>query len=229
MIVELAVLALIAFPAIQASRVDDQLAFGVEFDVGAIHRARSGPFEVYAFAVITASVTRAFELVFAGLPVGSASEVGASGINHKQPFGVANYPDAVLLLEFRVDADAKITGETDSKYGIWLEDSTRQEELQEHEEVGNKEARDGGPDNSAAESVDLIGHGRALDDFGSRSRRGSNSGLGRLGWCWFFWFCFLYWCCCLRFSLVSHVVACVVYSLHAGSLHECVRWNGPYG
>src|ERR1044071_8005253 len=95
-VVELTGFALLA--RVEPICIDDDLAFGVEFDVGAIHGARGRAFEVDALAVVAAAVARALELVLARLPVGRAAEVRAARVDDEDAVGVLDDPDAELLL-----------------------------------------------------------------------------------------------------------------------------------
>src|SRR5262249_10868701 len=72
------------FPFIKLGYVHDDLTFGVELNMRAIHRARRGPFEVDRLTVVTAAVTGALKLVFARLPVRGATQMRAARVNHKQ-------------------------------------------------------------------------------------------------------------------------------------------------
>src|SRR5713226_6842823 len=82
--------------------VDDNLSFGIDLDVRAIHRARRRPFKVNAFAVVTTAVTRTLKLVLARLPVRGTTQMRAARINHKQTIRRLVHPDAILLLPFRI-------------------------------------------------------------------------------------------------------------------------------
>src|SRR6266404_9687168 len=109
-------------PLIKARSVDNDLTVGRQFDVGAIHGARRGAFEVDAFAVIAAAVTRALEFVFAGFPVRRAAEMGAARVDDENAIGRAVNPDAIFLLPLGVNADRVVGRISD------LEDSRRLEE-----------------------------------------------------------------------------------------------------
>src|SRR2546423_1991933 len=155
----------------ESGRVNDDLALGVEVDVGAIHRSRRGALEVDTLAVVAAAVARALELVLARLPVGRAAEVRAAREDDEQALGVLHNPDAPLLLPLRVHADGVVAGEADAEDARRLEEGARQEEAQEHQEVYGEEREDAAPDYASAELVD--GRvGRALDERpGGRLRR----------------------------------------------------------
>src|SRR5215813_7666039 len=111
-------MALLTFrPLVQPAGVDNQLSGRVEFDVSAVHRARCGSFEVYAFVCVPAAVTGTLELVLRGFPVGGAAQVSATGVDYKQAFGVAHNPDPVLLLKLCFDTKAKVRRVTYAKNG----------------------------------------------------------------------------------------------------------------
>ena len=107
-IVELAGLAL--RPGIQFRGIDQDLPVRRKFHVRAIHGPRSGSFEVDSFIVIATAVARTFEFVFAGLPVGRATEMRAARIDYEYAVRRAIHPDAIFLLELRVDTKRKFRG-----------------------------------------------------------------------------------------------------------------------
>ena len=67
-----------------------------------------GAFKVDAFGVVAASMARTFELVFAGFPVGRASEVCAASIDDEESRRISHDPNTVLLLELGVDPEAEV-------------------------------------------------------------------------------------------------------------------------
>ena len=72
-------LALFAFrPVVESGYVDHYLAFGIEFDVGAIHWPGRWAFKVDSLAVIATAMARTFKLVLACLPVGSTTRDGCN-------------------------------------------------------------------------------------------------------------------------------------------------------
>ncbi len=81
--------------------------------MGAIHWSRGGTLKVYAFAVVATAMARAFELVLACLPIGSAAEMSTAGVNYKEAVRSLRYPDAILLLPFGIDTKCIVTGRTD--------------------------------------------------------------------------------------------------------------------
>lgn len=163
-------------PLIELGGIDYDLTCRIKFDVRAVHRTRRGPLEVYSLAGVAASMARAFELILAGLPIRRASQVSASGVNHKEFLGVSNDPDAILLLKFCVDPKTEIGWISDSEDGAWFEDGARKKEAQEHHEAGGKEPAHGGPNNYSPHLVDGI-CGRAFDSLSLSAGRSSHCGL----------------------------------------------------
>src|SRR5438105_4593598 len=105
---------------IQSASVNNDCAGRVHFHMRTIHWPRRRAFEVHAFRVVTRTVTRALEFIFGGLPIGRAAQVRAARVNNEEPVGRAVNPDAVLLLKFRVYADAVIGRIADLEYGARL-------------------------------------------------------------------------------------------------------------
>src|SRR5579872_2081016 len=58
---------------VQTAGIDHDFAGGVNFHVRAVHGPRRGTLEVDCFRIVTAAVTRAFELVLGRLPLGGAT------------------------------------------------------------------------------------------------------------------------------------------------------------
>src|SRR6476659_3896886 len=108
-------------PLIQLAGVHDYLTGWVKLNLSAVHRSRRRALEVDPLAGIAASMARTFELVLARLPVRCASQVSASGIDHKQSFGIAHDPDAILLLELCIDPKPEVRCIAYSKNGAWFE------------------------------------------------------------------------------------------------------------
>ena len=96
------------WPVVETCCVDYYLAGGIDLNVRAVHRSRRGTFEVYPFAGVPAPVARTFELVFAGFPVGRASEVCAASIDDEESRRISHDPNTVLLLELGVDPEAEV-------------------------------------------------------------------------------------------------------------------------
>src|SRR5258705_11732860 len=113
--------------------------------MSAIHRARRGAFEVDAFAVIAAAVTRALEFVFAGFPVRRAAEMGAAGVDDENTIGSAVNPDAIFLLPLGVDADRVVGRIANFENGGGLEEGAWQEEAEEGDKPGAEKTGDGAP------------------------------------------------------------------------------------
>src|SRR5689334_17408614 len=179
-------MALLAFrPFEKGRRINHDLTFGVELDLRAVHRSRRGAFEVDALAVVTATVTRAFEFVFAGFPVGGAAEMSAARIDHKETIGSTRDPDAVLLLPLRIDADSVISGRTDLENTGRLENRTRQEKPNEHQKESSERAGDRRPNDAATHFIDgwIVRSGFDHFRFGRRSsRRDSSRHVYSAGW-----------------------------------------------
>src|SRR5690349_11321418 len=141
-------MALFAFRPLKKRRgINHDLSFGIQRHFRAVHRTRRGTFEVDAFAVIATAVTGAFELVFAGFPVGRAAEMRAARVDHEESIGSARDPDAVLLLPLGIDAYRVVARRPDSENAGWLENGTRQKEPHEHQKESGERAGDRRPDN----------------------------------------------------------------------------------
>ena len=121
-------------PAVQMAQVDDDLAVGVEFDLSAVHGPRRRTFKVDAFGVIAAAMTRALELVLAGLPVWGAAKMRTHRRDHENAFGVSHDPDPVLALELGIDAESEVGGVADLEPGLGLVQRALEEEAEEHQE-----------------------------------------------------------------------------------------------
>src|SRR6185436_2148464 len=128
-------------PPVKAAQVHLDLAFGRDFDVRPVHRTRCGTFEVDAFGIVAGTVTRAFELVLARLPVGCASQVRADRRDDEDAFGIAHHPDPVLVLKFGIDPETEVRRITDQKLGLRLEERSQKEEPQEHQKIHAQEAQ----------------------------------------------------------------------------------------
>lgn len=85
--------------------IDNDLPFRIEFYFGAIHWTWCRTFKINAFTVVTTTVAWALKLVFAGAPVGSAAQVRATSVDHKNAIGSLIDPDAILLLPLCIDAE----------------------------------------------------------------------------------------------------------------------------
>src|SRR5277367_6297533 len=70
-------------PRVQLRGIHQNLPIRREFDMRAIHRPRRRPLEVNPFAVIAAAVAWTLEFIFAGLPVGRASQMGAARVDYE--------------------------------------------------------------------------------------------------------------------------------------------------
>src|SRR4029077_5647416 len=119
--------------------VDYDLAVGRQRHAGAVHGARRGALEIDAFAVIAAAVARALEFVFAGFPVGRATEMRAAGVDDENAVGSAINPDAEFLLPLGVHAERVIGRITDFENGGRLEKRARKKKAQEGDKPGAEE------------------------------------------------------------------------------------------
>ena len=111
------------------------LPVGSSCTMCAIHGPRRGPFEIDAFAVVAAAVARALELVFGGLPLRRAAQMGAARENHEDAVRLAHHPDAIGHQEALVDAQGEIGGIADMKIGIGFVQRAGKEKPQEHQEI----------------------------------------------------------------------------------------------
>src|SRR5258708_29304429 len=103
--------------------------------MGAVHRPWRRTFEVDAFRIVAAAVAWTFEFVLAGFPIRRASQVRADGRDHKDAFRIADHPDAVGVLEFRVHAKAEVGWIPYCERRLGLEQGARKEEAQEHHQL----------------------------------------------------------------------------------------------
>src|SRR5215471_10881810 len=132
------------------AQVDHDLAFGVEFDVRTVHWPRRGAFEVDALGIVPAAVAGALEFVLTGLPIRRAAQVRADGRDDEDAFGVAHYPDAVLILELGVDAETEIRRIADAELGLGFVERPRKEESEKHQQVDAQRTEHRGHDKLAA-------------------------------------------------------------------------------
>src|SRR5439155_14838639 len=121
-------------PQIQPRSIHDDLPIRSQFHMRPVHRTRRRPFKVHAFAVISASVARALELVFARLPVRRASQMCAARINDEETIGCAIHPDAELLLPFGIHAKRILRRISDLENRVRFKKRARQEEAEERKE-----------------------------------------------------------------------------------------------
>src|SRR5207249_11130844 len=119
--------------------------------------------KVDRLAVIAAAVTRAFELVLAGFPVGRAAKMGAARIDDEEPIRRLVHPDAILLLVLGIDAERVVAGKADLEGAGRLEDCPRQKEPHEHQKTGRQKREDRAPHDPPA-SLENARLRRGLDD-----------------------------------------------------------------
>src|SRR6185437_8715154 len=96
-----------------------------------VHRARRRSFEVDAFIVITAAVTRALEFVLARLPIRCAAQVSAARIDYEKTIGRAVYPDTIFLLKLCINTEREVRGIADLERSIGFKQCARQEKAKE--------------------------------------------------------------------------------------------------
>src|SRR5207248_6950266 len=137
-------------PGIEFGDIDDDLSVGREFNLGAVHGARRRAFEVDAFAVVATAVARAFEFVFARLPVGGAAEVGAASVNDEKTIRRAIDPDAIFLLPLGINPKSVVGGVSNLEGSTRLEQCARQEEAEECEKPRDQKSGDAHPCQSTA-------------------------------------------------------------------------------
>src|ERR1700722_5013338 len=118
-------------PLIEPRGIHNNLPVGRQLHVRAVHGSRRWSLKINSFAVITAAVARALELVLAGFPVRRAAKVRAAGVDHKHPVGSAIDPYAKFLLELSVHTQRKLRGITDLENAVRFEKSARQKETEE--------------------------------------------------------------------------------------------------
>jgi hypothetical protein len=64
--------------------------------------------------------------------------------------GIADHPDAVVLLKLGVDAETEIRRISDLEFGLRLVEGAREEKAQDHEEIHAQRAQHRGHDEPAA-------------------------------------------------------------------------------
>ena len=79
--------------------------------------------------------------------------MSAAGVDDKQPLGVSDDPDAVILLELGIDAEPEIGWITDSEDCTGFKQCPRKEEAQEHQEASCQKPADGSPDDAPSHLV----------------------------------------------------------------------------
>jgi hypothetical protein len=167
---------------VQPTGVYDDLARGVEFHVGAVHRPRRGALEIDGFGIVAAAVTRTLELILAGLPFRGATQMRATGEDDEEPVRLLDHPDAVAHQELLIDAEVEIRRIANGKDGIRLIKRPREEEAQEHQEIDTEITADGRPDHPPAHAIGrgLLGRlfGAGFDRRFCRSRDGSGGFSG---------------------------------------------------
>ena len=125
-------------------------------------------------------MTGALEFVLARLPVRRAAQVRANRRDHEDPFRVAHHPDAVLVLEFGVHAEAEIGRIADFEIGLWLEQRARKEEAQEHHEIDGQKSQHRSH-HETAPAADLFGLVGIVGTGENFQKSIANTGFGGLG------------------------------------------------
>jgi len=131
-------------PGIEMTQIDHNLPFGIEPYMGAVHGPRGRALEVDSFGIVAAAMAGTFEFVLAGFPIGGASQVRADGGDDENSFGIADHPDAMILLKFRVHPESEVAGIPDSEFGLRFVEHAREEEAQKHQQVYAERAQHGG-------------------------------------------------------------------------------------
>ena len=70
-------------PLIQPRSVHNNLPIRRQFDLRPIHGPRRRALEVNSFAVVATAVAGTFKFIFAGLPIGRASQMRTSRIDYE--------------------------------------------------------------------------------------------------------------------------------------------------
>jgi len=103
--------------------------------VGAVHWPGRRAFEVDALRIVAAAVTGTLKFVFAGFPVGRTAEVGADRRDDENALGVTDYPNALLILKFGIDAETEVRRIANAEFGLGFVQGAREKEAQEHEQI----------------------------------------------------------------------------------------------
>ncbi len=93
---------------VELRRIDHDLPFGIELQLGSVHGPWRRALKINPFAVVPTAMAGAFKFVFTLHPIGSAAQMGALGIDDENPLGVADHPNSVLLLKSGVDPITEI-------------------------------------------------------------------------------------------------------------------------
>ena len=136
------------------THVDYNLAIRSHVQVGTVHRPWSRTFEVDAFTVVTAPVTRALEFVFGWLPIGRTTQVRAAGKDYKKPIRCSVNPNAVLLKPFLVDSEGVVGWIPNLENSSRLKKHTRHEESKERDEPCRKKSSYAAPNKPPPTAVD---------------------------------------------------------------------------
>ena len=129
-------------PIIEDTGIHNDLPFSIQFDFGTIQWPGRRTFKVDSAAVIATAVAGTLEFVHTRFPVRRATEMSATGIEHKNTLCVSNHPNPKILLKFRVDSKGKIRRVANSEHGLRFVQGAWEEKTKEHEEVGSQKAQD---------------------------------------------------------------------------------------
>src|SRR5208283_1952001 len=143
-------------PLIKSRGVHDDFAVRSQLHEGAVHGPGRRTLEIYPFVIVAASMARTFELVFAGLPVRRTAQMSTTSVDDKNAIRSAIYPDAILLLPFRVHAQTVIGGIPDLENGGWFEKSAGQKKTEKSQKPCRQKSGDRHPHQPAAALVNLI-------------------------------------------------------------------------
>src|SRR5579859_595970 len=163
------------WPFEKLGNIHNNLSVGRQLQSCAVHRTRRRPFEVDSLAVVTAAMAGTLEFVLAGFPIGSAAEVRATGVNHKQAVRSAVHPDAVFLLTLGIHTESVIRREADLKYSGRFEKCAGKKKTQKRDEPSPEKAGDRTPNQAAASFVNsAVDRPNGRDSGGGGSFGGSD-------------------------------------------------------
>src|SRR5260370_27603377 len=142
----------------------------------AIHGTRRRAFEVDSFAVVTAAVTRTFELILACLPVWGATQMSAASVDDEHAIGCAVDPDAVFLLPLGVNTESVVRSVADLENCWRFEKRAGKKKTKERNEPSTEKSGDGNPNQAPPLSVDFTALGTDSGQTASGRCFGSTDG-----------------------------------------------------
>src|ERR1700693_5164460 len=92
----------------QTACVHGNLPGRIELHKRTIHGTRRRAFEVHAFTVISASMTRTLEFIFRRLPFRSAAKVRAPSENDEETVRLSHNPNAIGHQEALIDSKREV-------------------------------------------------------------------------------------------------------------------------